>query len=182
MVTLLMSDSAGTMLHTTLGRRDQDVLTRHQVQQRTGRQCNQVNPYRNPIAPQHRAGERSQAILASHKIALRIYALWEACSLAPHYLCVTIYRPFTRTRCPGSEGLTCGGAPSGPVTCTAFVRPSSPSSTSNSTGSFSRRLLNPSASILLCDRSWDVSQRDVLHAVQALSLRASPHWQKPQPH
>ena len=45
---------------------------------------------------------------------------------------------------------TCGVAPAGPVTFTAFVRPSPAVSTSNSTSSSSRRLRKPSDWMLVC--------------------------------
>lgn len=79
-------------------------------------------------------------------------------------------------------GSTCGGAPSGPVTCTAFARPSSPSSTWNSTGSFSRRLLKPSASMLLCKRTAKFRQPDPLDAVQLYLYGPGLIGRDPQQH
>jgi len=61
-------------------------------------------------------------------------------------------------RLPGRPaGRACGGAPFGPVTCVALVRPSSPDSMKNSTCSPSARLRKPSVMMLVCGPRWLLS-------------------------
>ena len=59
---------------------------------------------------------------------------------------------------------TCGGAPAGPVTWTALVRPSSPDSTKNSTCSPSARLRKPSVMMLVC--MWHSATQSSMTSMQ----------------
>lgn len=63
-----------------------------------------------------------------------------------------------------NQARTNGGAPPGPVTLTALVRPSGPSSMSYSTSSPSRRLRKPSTWMLDCcgEDGWGRGSREMI--------------------
>ena len=82
-------------------------------------------------------------------------------------------------RLPGRPaGRACGGAPFGPVTCVALVRPSSPDSMKNSTCSPSARLRKPSVMMLVCGPRWLLSGPCGCRpaAAWALYRHALPPW------
>ena len=75
-------------------------------------------------------------------------------------------------------GRACGGAPFGPVTCVALVRPSSPDSMKNSTCSPSARLRKPSVMMLVCGPRWLLSGPCGCRPAAAWTLyrHALPPW------